>query len=94
MRYNKKDENYVYDLVSKNIKKQRKQKGLTQQQLAKVCNYCEGFIMNIESNYHQTFSLGTVWRIAQKLDVDIKVLFNEVDDNHNDSSQEKIKNQV
>ena len=83
MQYSKKDENYVYYLVSKNIKKQRKQKGLTQRQLAKVCNYCEGFIMNIESNYHQTFSLGTVWRIAQKLDIDIKDLFNEIEDpNH------------
>ena len=83
MQYSKKDENYVYYLVSKNIKKQRKQKGLTQRQLAKVCNYCEGFIMNIESNYHQTSSLGTVWRIAQKLDIDIKDLFNEIEDpNH------------
>lgn len=92
MQYNKKDENYVYYLVSKNIKKQRKEKGLTQRQLARVCNYCEGFIMNIESNYHQTFSLGTVWRIAQKLDVDVKVLFNELEDNKTEKdSKEKVE---
>ena len=92
MQYNKKDENYVYYLVSKNIKKQRKQKGLTQRELANVCNYCEGFIMNIESNYHQTFSLGTVWRIAQKLDIDIKVLFNDMEEN--DDKEKNKENKV
>lgn len=32
--FNRNDENYIYQLVSKNIKKQRKLKGLTQEQLA------------------------------------------------------------
>ena len=36
--------------------------------------------MNIESpNYHQTFSLGTVWKFAEVLDIDIKELFNDLD---------------
>ena len=32
--FDRNNENYVYELVSKNIKKQRKLKGLTQEQLA------------------------------------------------------------
>ncbi len=80
MNYNRKDENFVYHLVSKNIRKQRKLKNWTQKELAKRCNYSEGFIMNIESNYHQTFSLGTLWTIANTLEIDIKLLFDEIDE--------------
>lgn len=71
------DENYVYEIVSKNIKKQRKLKGYTQEQLALLANYSKQFISNIESKNHQTFSLGTLWRIALVLDIDIKLLFEE-----------------
>lgn len=76
----KKDENYVYYLVSQNLKKQRKLKKLTQSEFAEKYSYSDGFIMNIESpNYHQTFSLGTVWKFAEVLDIDIKELFNDLD---------------
>ena len=71
------DENYIYYLVSKNIKKQRQLKGLTQVQLAEKINYSTQFISNIESKNHQTFSLGTLWRIALVLDIDISLLFEE-----------------
>lgn len=82
---NKNDENYIYYLVAKNLKKQRKLKGLTQSKFAELCNYSDGFIMNIESEkYHQTFSLGTLWKFAQILDIDIKDLFKPLDkDNDN-----------
>ena len=40
-------------------------------------NYSTQFISNIESKTHQTFSLGTLWRIARVLDIDIKDLFEE-----------------
>lgn len=80
MMYDRKDENFVYYLVSKNIKKQRKLKGWTQRELALKCNYSEGFIMNIESSYHQTFSLGTLWKIADTLEIDIKILFDEIEE--------------
>ena len=75
--FNRDDENYVYELVSKNIKKQRQLKGLTQEQLANKMNYSTQFISNIESKNHQTFSLGTLWRIALVLNIDIAELFNE-----------------
>lgn len=82
---NKKDENYIYYLVAQNLKNQRKQKGLTQSQFAEKCNYSDGFIMNIESpNYHQTFSLGTLWKFAEVLDIDIRELFKPLDEDKKD----------
>ena len=46
-----------------------------------MCNYSEGFIMNIESsNYKQTFSLGTIWTFAKLLGIDIRVLFEPLDE--------------
>ena len=75
--FDKKDENYIYELVSKNIKKIRKAKGITQEQLASMMLYSTQFISNIESKNHQTFSLGTLWRIALVLNVDIKDFFND-----------------
>lgn len=78
--FDRNDENYVYEIVSKNIKKQRKLKGLTQEQLANMMNYSTQFISNIESKNHQTFSLGTLWRFAIVLDIDIAELFKEEND--------------
>lgn len=79
-----KNENYIYYLVRQNLKKQRKLKHLTITKFAMLCNYSEGFIMNIESpNYKQTFSLGTVWTFAKTLGIDIRVLFEPLDDEEN-----------
>lgn len=70
------NENYVYYLVGQNLKKYRKQKGISIIKLAQLSNYSEGFIRNIESpNYYQTLSLGTIWKLAQVLDIDIRLLF-------------------
>ena len=84
--FDRTDENYVYELVSKNIKKQRQLKGLTQEQLAEKISYSTQFISNIESKNHQTFSLGTLWRLALVLDIDIALLFEE--DTKNKSDEE------
>ena len=76
--FQKNDENYIYELVSKNIKRLREQKGLTQNQLAEKMGYSAQFISNIESKKnHQTFSLGTLWRIALVLDIDVALLFED-----------------
>lgn len=83
--FDRNDENYVYELVSKNIKKIRKEYGLTQEQLANKINYSTQFISNIESKNHQTFSLGTLWRIARVLDIDISLFFKEDLKNKKDS---------
>ncbi len=78
---NKKDENYVYYLVGQNLKRIRKSKHFTITKFAMECNYSEGFIMNIESpNYKQTFSLGTIWKFAEVLNIDIRDLFAPLDE--------------
>ena len=46
----KEDNNYIYYWVGKNIKKQRKLKGMTQKELAEKCNYSENFIGDLENN--------------------------------------------
>ena len=82
---NKKDENYIYYLVAKNLKKQRKIKGLTQSKFAELCNYSDGFIMNIESEkYYQTFGLGTLWKFAEVLNIDIRELFVPIESDKKD----------
>lgn len=74
------DENYVYYLVSRNLKRIRKEKRLTQEKLAELSNYSLGFIMNIESEkYYQTFSLGTLWQFGKALNVDIREFFRPLD---------------
>jgi transcriptional regulator with XRE-family HTH domain len=70
MEFKKEDENYVYELIGKNVKKYRKLKGWTQEKLAEEINYSLSFISGIESAYHQTFSLGAIWRISMVLGVD------------------------
>ena len=85
--FQRNDENYVYEIVSKNIKKQRLLKGLTQEQLANKMSYSTQFISNIESKNHQTFSLGTLWRLSLVLNIDIAELFKE-DETKNKSDEE------
>lgn len=74
MEFKKDDENYIYEIISKNIKKYRKLKGWTQEKLAEEINYSLSFISGIESAYHQTFSLGAIWRISRALGVDFNKL--------------------
>ena len=44
------DNNVVYIIVGKNIRKYRKQQGLKQAELAELCHLSEGFISDLESN--------------------------------------------
>lgn len=82
----KKDENYVYYLVARNLKRIRKDKGYTQSKFAEACNYSSGFIMNIESTkYYQTFSLGTLWKFADVLNVDIREFFKPLENENKES---------
>ncbi|MCI8545332.1 MAG: helix-turn-helix transcriptional regulator [Bacilli bacterium] len=74
MEFKKDDENYIYEVISKNVKKYRKLKGWTQEKLADEINYSLSFISGIESAYHQTFSLGAIWRISRALDVEFSKL--------------------
>ncbi len=75
-------EDDIYYLVGQNIKKQRKLKGLTQKELALKTFYSYEFIRKIESKSacRNTFSLDTAYKIAKTLGVDIRILFNPLDD--------------
>lgn len=86
MKFKKEDENYIYEVIGKNIKKYRKLKGWTQEKLAEEIDYSLSFISGIESSYHQTFSLGALWRISQALEVDFKKL---CDDSNNSEVKSK-----
>lgn len=80
---NSKDNNYIYYIVGKNIKKYRKLKGLKQSELAEKCNLSEGFISDLESDTFRTVSLNTLYHIAKKLDVHIMLLFQDLKEENN-----------
>ncbi len=81
MRTNKKDENYIYYIFGQNLKKQRKLKGLTQEQLADKSTYNIGFIKNLESKkVHQTASMGTAYKFSQVLGIPITELFKDLEE--------------
>lgn len=81
---NKEDEIYVYYLISQNLKRIRKSRGMTQEQLAEASTYSVGFIMNIESKkYIQTVSIGTLWQFAKVLNCDIRDFFTPINDDYN-----------
>ncbi len=68
--FSKDDENYVYELVSKNITRIREMRGLTKKELAEKTFFNPHFIYNIENmNYYQTFSIPTLVLLARGLDV-------------------------
>ena len=71
----------IYDTVRRNIRKYRKLKGYTQQQLADATDFSHGYIREIESiAMKSTFSLDAVEKIANGLEINFKYLFEENDD--------------
>lgn len=72
-----KSDMYYYDIVRKNIRKYRKEKGFTQQKLADEADMSIDYLAEIESvKRRKTFSLATLGRIADVLEVDIRDFFN------------------
>ena len=82
MEFRKDDENYIYQVIGRNVKKYRKLKGYTQEQLAEKIDYSLSFVSAIESAYHQTFSLGAIWRISRVLDIEFTKLCEDEDNKH------------
>lgn len=76
-------QNYDKDTLSKlvrtNIKKYRKQKGLTAEQLAVKANYTFQYVRDLESlKVDKTPTLEALGRFAKALEIDIRQLFDEV----------------
>ena len=71
----------LYYLVAQNIKKQRKLKNWTQVKLAMESNINVDYLKKIEtrSGCTKQFSLDTVEKIANALNIDVKELFNKLD---------------
>lgn len=74
------NDNYYFDIIRYNIKKYRKLENMTQQQLADKANLSMNYIAKIESKKMQRgFTISTLGRIADSLNINIKELFNEID---------------
>lgn len=72
----KHSDTYYYDIVRKNIRKYRKEKGYTLQRLSEEAEMSMDYLAEIESEKRKkTFSLAILGRIAEVLDVDIIKFF-------------------
>ena len=68
----------IYLLIAKNIKKYRKLKRMTQEELAIKSGYSYAYIRRLEGpKCVKNFSLQTLYILANALDLDIKELFKE-----------------
>ena len=65
----------IYDTIRRNIRKYRKEKGLTSAQLAETVGLSHDFIRQIESEKTRyNFSVETFYKIAVALDVSMDLL--------------------
>ncbi len=65
----------IYEQVAKNIKKYRREAGLTQAELAEAIGVSHEFIRRIESKKgKKTFSFQTIWNISKVLNVSLDEL--------------------
>ena len=72
---------YYYNIVRNNIKKYRKMANLTQQQLADMIGVSMHYISQIESaKPNKYFTLVVIGNIADALQIDIRKLFDGVDE--------------
>lgn len=67
----------IYNVIGKNIKKYRKQKRITQRELAESLLLSESFIAKLESTTYQSISIDTLKQIADQLEVPIANFFDE-----------------
>ncbi len=81
MKRNIEQDNDIYNILSKNIKKYRKERHMTQAELAEKSEYSHEFIRRIEApNSKKNFSLDAVNNIAKALEIKIDLLFKAPDD--------------
>lgn len=81
-------------IVIDNIKRIRKEKGITQEELAEACNTATSYIGLMEI-YKNVPKLSTIERIANALGVEPQVLFQKIDSNSDREKKiETIKNSV
>lgn len=70
------NDNYYFNLIRANIKKERERQGLTQQQLADKAGISMNYLAKIESEKMQRgFSITILGRLADALNIDIQDFF-------------------
>lgn len=70
--------NNIYDVIRHNIKLYRKERNMTQAELAEKANLSHDYIRQIESDkVANTFSVQTLYDIAEALEIDVGLLFKE-----------------
>lgn len=80
MQHNTIDDTNIYIIVSKNIRKYRKQKNLTQKELSIKTGYSYAYIRRIEGpKCSKNFSILTIYNIAKALDISISSIFESND---------------
>ena len=83
MTYNDKDFEFkpnIKEIIAKNVRKYRKAKGYTQEQLTTYTDRSFEFIRRIEMDYGQRgFSIETLYRISVVLEQNIDKFFEETD---------------
>ena len=66
----------IYEQIARNIKKYRKEAGITQAELAERVGVSHEFIRRNESQKgKKSFSVDTVWKISVALDINPGLLF-------------------
>lgn len=66
----------IYEQIARNIKKYRKEAGITQAELAERVGVSHEFIRRNESRKgKKSFSVDTVWKISVALDINPGLLF-------------------
>lgn len=84
IRYNRLGDGYmepsssIYDIIRRNIRKYRKERGITSAQLAEMTGLSHDFIRQIQSEkIRYNFSVETFYRISVALDVSMDELANK-----------------
>lgn len=69
---------YYYNIIRKNIKKYRKEKKLTQQDLADLVGISRQYITDIENeNRNKHITIAILGRIADSLNISIELFFRQ-----------------
>ncbi len=77
----KHSDTYYFDIIRDNIKKYREAANLTQQQLADKAGITMNYVAKIESKKMQRgFTIVILGRIADALEIDIRKLFEPLDE--------------
>ena len=75
------DDEYYYGIIRENIRKYRKQKNLTQQNLADMTDMSREYICDIENkNRNKHLTISVLSRISEALDEDLTTFFKKNDD--------------